>query len=70
MGLQKGEQMVAACVFPIVNHGGGGLMVWGCFVWETAGNLFQIQGTSNQHDDHSKLLTGTTDDINLHHSSL
>ncbi|KAF7664628.1 hypothetical protein LDENG_00171500 [Lucifuga dentata] len=36
-------------------HGGGGVMVWGCFAGDTVGDLFKIQGTLNQHGYHSIL---------------
>jgi transposase-like protein len=26
-----GERMISACVVPTVKHGGGGVMLWGCF---------------------------------------
>ena len=47
-----GEWMISACVFPTVKHGGGGVMVWGCFSGDTVYDLFRIQGTLNQHDYH------------------
>jgi hypothetical protein len=28
-----------------VKHGGGGVMVWGCFAGDTVSDLFRIQGT-------------------------
>ena len=42
-----GERMISACVVPTVKHGGGGVMLWGCFAGDT--DLFRIQGTLNQH---------------------
>ena len=45
--------MINAGVVATVKHGGGGVMVWGCFVGNTVSNLFRIQGT--QHGYHSIL---------------
>ena len=47
------ERMISACVVPTVKHGGGGVMVWGCFAGDTVGDLFRIQGTLN-HDGYHK----------------
>ena len=47
--------MVSACVVPTVKHGGGGVLVWGCFASNTVGDLFRIQVTLNQHGYHSIL---------------
>ena len=30
-----GEWMISACVVPTVKHGGGGVIVWGCFAGDT-----------------------------------
>jgi hypothetical protein len=49
------EQRISACVVPIVKHGGGGVMVWGCKAGDTVCDLFRIQGTLNQHGYHSIL---------------
>ena len=50
-----GDWMISACVVPTMKHGGGGVMVWGCFVGDTVCD-FRIQGTLNQHGYHSHLL--------------
>ena len=34
-----GEFMISACVFPIVKHEGGGVMVWGCFAGDTVSDF-------------------------------
>ena len=47
--------MISTCVFPTVKHGGGGVMVWGCFAGDTVSDLFRIQGTLNQHGYYSIL---------------
>ena len=52
---RKGERMVSTCMVPTVKHGGGGVMVWGCFAGDTVGDLFKIEGTLNQHGYHSIL---------------
>jgi hypothetical protein len=38
-----------------IKHGGGGVMVWGCFAGDTFCDLFRIQGTFNQYGHHSIL---------------
>jgi hypothetical protein len=54
-GFMVGEQMISACEVPMVMHGGGGVMLWGCFAGDTVYDLFRIQGTLNQHGYHSIL---------------
>ena len=49
------ERMISACVFPTVKHGGGGVMVWGCFAGDAVCDLFTIQGPLNQNGYHSIL---------------
>ena len=52
---EVGERLISACIFLTVKHGGGGVMVWGCFAGNTVCDLFRIQGTLNQHCYHSIL---------------
>jgi hypothetical protein len=47
--------MISACVVPTMKHGGGGVMVWGCFAGDIVWDLFKIQGTLNQHGYHNIL---------------
>uniref|UniRef100_A0A8C7PH06 Calcitonin gene-related peptide type 1 receptor n=1 Tax=Oncorhynchus mykiss TaxID=8022 RepID=A0A8C7PH06_ONCMY len=58
--------MISACAFPTVNHGGGGVMVWGCFAGDTVSDLFRIQGTLNQHGYHSILQRYAIPSVILH----
>lgn len=46
--LQK-ERYDIDCIVPTVKHGGGGVMVWGCFTWDDLGPLIQLEGTLNSH---------------------
>ena len=50
-----GERMISVCVVPNMKHGGGGVMVWGCFAGDLIADLFRVQGTLNQHGTHSIL---------------
>ena len=42
-----GERIIFACVVPTVTHGGGGVMMWGCFAGDTVIDLFRIHCTLN-----------------------
>jgi len=44
--LQK-EKYDIDCIVPTVKHGGGGVMVWGCFTWDCLGPLIRLEGTVN-----------------------
>jgi len=38
------EKYDVNCLVPIVKHGGGGVMMWGCFSWQGMGPLVRIDG--------------------------
>ena len=40
-----GERMIYTYMVPTVKHGGGGMMLWGCFAGDTVSDLFRVQGT-------------------------
>ena len=50
-----GERMLPQCVASTVKHGGGSVMVWGCFAGSRVGDLFRVRGTLNQNGYHSIL---------------
>ena len=52
---QVGERMSQNCVVPTVKHGGGAVMVWGCFGGGKVGDLVKIQGIMRKEEYHSIL---------------
>lgn len=40
----KSEKMLPECVIPTVKHGGGSVLVWGCFSFSGTGDLVKIDG--------------------------
>lgn len=50
-----GERMVPQCVTSTVKHGGGSVMVWGCFAGSRVGDLYRVSGILKQHSYHSIL---------------
>lgn len=49
------ESAADSCIVPTVKHGGGSVMVWGCFGGERSGDLIQIKGIMNKEQYHSIL---------------
>lgn len=44
-------------VIPTVKHGGGSVMIWGCFGWNGVGSLCRIEGRMNSNDYKQILAT-------------
>lgn len=52
---QNGERANEGCVVPTVKHGGGSVMIWGCFGGDKSGDLVQIKGIMKKEQYHSIL---------------
>lgn len=52
---RRGERALAECVVPTVKHGGGSVMVWGCFGNSRVGDLIKIDGILNK-EGYKKIL--------------
>lgn len=45
--------MLEECLMPSVQHGGGNVMVWGCFGASKVGDLYKVKGTLKLEAYHS-----------------
>lgn len=50
-----GERMIDQCAIPTVKHGGGSVMVWGCFADDKVGDFVQIEGIMDKKLYHNIL---------------
>lgn len=49
------ERFKPECILPTVKHGGGSVMVWGCFSHAGVGQLLQVEGILKKEQYHSIL---------------
>ena len=49
------EKMLEECLMPSVKHGGGNVMVWGCFGAGKVRDLYKVKGILNKEGCHSIL---------------
>ena len=49
------EKMMEECLTPSVKHGGGNVIVWGCFGAGKVGDLYKVKGILNKEGYHSIL---------------
>jgi hypothetical protein len=50
---RKIEKMLEECLTPSVKHGGGNVMVWGCFGGGKVGDLYRVKGILKKEGYHS-----------------
>jgi transposase len=51
----KGEELRSDTIQPTVKHGGGSVMMWGCFLGDRVGDLHRVDGIMKKEDYHSIL---------------
>ena len=56
---RKIEKMLEECLTPSVKHGGGNVMVWGCFGGCKVGDLYRVKGILKKEGHHSILQRHT-----------
>lgn len=49
---KQGERFKSQCIAPTVKHGGGSVMLWGCFSYDGVGDLVKIDGIMRKEDYH------------------
>lgn len=59
----EGKRMNVRYILPTVKHGGGNVMVWGCFSRNGVGPLHRVVGNMDQH-----IYTGIVENIMLPHA--
>jgi hypothetical protein len=52
---KKGEELRNDTIQPTVKHGGGSIMMWGCFMAGSVGDLYRVDGIMRKEDYHSIL---------------
>ena len=50
--VKRSEKMLEECLMPSVKHGGGNVMVWGCFGADKVGDLYKVKGILNKESLH------------------
>jgi transposase len=60
---RPGEEMMSDCLSPTVKHGGGKIMVWGCFHASGVGLLRKVTGTMDQQQYHTILTRAVIPEI-------